>query len=192
MDKRAKKRERRRKRIAKRRSAAPTKPSADPVEGLPWKPASCGDCTLCCDVLGIEVVVGERTLTSDGENRNLRPNEACRFCSTESGCEIYEEVDRPKACAEFECWWLQSQRTNSAMSEADRPDKLGAVITSSETVTFNVPINRHGDWNRGRMRQVIDGLGSAGLPVFVACGDYRSAVSPAAAAMVAEARKRQG
>lgn len=202
MDNRERKRERRRKRLAKRaKPTGGTPPSEKPLsKRVPLRPdptavAACGDCTLCCDVLGIKVEEGERRLSEKSEDGSLPPNEPCRFCSKEDGCAIYEEPDRPEPCRSFECWWLQSQRTNLKMPVAQRPDYLGAVIVGNDdtgTVTFNVPVDRHGEWNiPGRMADLIRSLDSAGLAVFVACGDYQSAVSRAAVAMIERAQKKR-
>lgn len=68
---------------------------------------SCGGCTLCCTVLRVDEL----------------PKLGGVPCAhvTASGCGIYAR--RPAVCRGYRCMWLQG-----GLDEADRPDRLGAVI----------------------------------------------------------------
>lgn len=148
--------------------------------------ASCGECTLCCKLLGIKQKEGERKLSDTTDDGHKPIGEWCLHCDRAEGCKIYEEEDKPQVCSDFECWWLQSQRTTEPMDPDYRPDRLHAVIVSNErTITINVPEHRDGSWNRGKLRKIIQALDAAGLVVIVSMGQkVRRAVSRAAADMV--------
>jgi len=169
------------KRVPERRAqGAPT------VKVDPGGVAACGECTLCCKVLGIEIRGGERRLSDLTEDGNKPIDEWCLHCSQEHGCRIYEEDDKPIACADFECWWLQSQRTDMKMPLEERPDKVRGVLVSNPdgVVTVNVSVEDHGAWRRGKLSKMIGRLDRAGLVVFAACGDERYAVSDEAVKLV--------
>src|SRR5439155_26861608 len=73
----------------------------------------CGGCTACCMVLGVAEV----------------PTAFYTPCPHQGAdcCTIYDR--RPGACREFYCEWLVG-----ALSEADRPDKLGLVFVGTRYV----------------------------------------------------------
>lgn len=61
---------------------------------------SCGDCSLCCKLMGVEAIA--------------KPAGAwCgHFRRGGGGCGIYE--DRPQACRDFACLWLTSEKLDAA------------------------------------------------------------------------------
>jgi hypothetical protein len=68
---------------------------------------SCGDCRLCCRVLGVDEIGKE-------------PGAWCgHACST--GCAIY--AARPGQCRDFVCSWLAGQ-----FRDEDRPDRSKLVV----------------------------------------------------------------
>ena len=67
----------------------------------------CGGCTLCCTVLRVD----ELPKLGGVPCAQLVPD----------GCGIYAR--RPAVCRGYRCMWLQG-----GLDEADRPDRLGAVI----------------------------------------------------------------
>lgn len=72
----------------------------------------CGDCKLCCKLLGVVEL-------------NKPPNKWCPHCNvkgTGGGCTIYDT--RPPNCREFECGWL----ANNGDPEL-RPDRIHIVVT---------------------------------------------------------------
>jgi hypothetical protein len=58
-----------------------------------------------------------------------KPNEYCKHCEINKGCNIYEE--RPDGCREFQCMWLQMEKVHIDL----RPDKCGVIF---EKFTDNV------------------------------------------------------
>ncbi len=76
---------------------------------VPVLPRHCGDCDVCCTVLGV---------------RELGKAEFTR-CSHQvdgvRGCSVY--ADRPDSCGEFRCLWTQG-----ALGHRDRPDRLGVML----------------------------------------------------------------
>ena len=69
---------------------------------------SCGECSLCCTLLRVDEL----------EKLGGTP---CAHQLAAGGCGIYPE--RPGICREYHCLWLRG-----GLEEADRPDRLGAVI----------------------------------------------------------------
>jgi len=74
---------------------------------------SCGDCTVCCIVPGID--------THDIQKITGAP---CRHCAA-GGCTIYET--RPRACREFFCAWIEG-----AMPDGWRPRDCGVLAREIE------------------------------------------------------------
>lgn len=72
--------------------------------------AQCGECKLCCKVLGVPDVT--------------TPGTWCTHCDIHGakGCTIYDT--RPGNCRDFECGWL----TNNGAPEL-RPDRIHIVVT---------------------------------------------------------------
>jgi hypothetical protein len=52
---------------------------------------ACGDCSLCCKILGVEEI-------------QKPAGKWCQHCKAGRGCTIYE--NRPAACRHFSCQWL--------------------------------------------------------------------------------------
>lgn len=78
-------------------------------------PRSCGDCRLCCTVMGVP----------DLEPVAKPGGVACgHLCSR--GCRVYPQ--RPQSCRDFNCLWKQG-----ALLKADRPDKVGVVFATTDT-----------------------------------------------------------
>jgi len=72
---------------------------------------SCGECTLCCTLLRVD------------ELRKLggTPCVHLRRAPDAPGCGIH--ATRPGICRAYSCLWL-----SGGLDEADRPDRLGAVL----------------------------------------------------------------
>ncbi|HEY1753714.1 MAG TPA: hypothetical protein VGG29_20825 [Caulobacteraceae bacterium] len=99
----------------------------------------CGDCTLCCTLLGVEDLSPPKP-----------PAVKCaHVCSR--GCRVY--ASRPRTCREFVCLWAQG-----AFPKRARPDRVGIVFHTHEgdelerLIGFYDPA-RPNDW-----RVLIEGL----------------------------------
>jgi hypothetical protein len=86
-----------------------------PTRSKAWKrkikqraPRTCGDCTVCCTVMGVREL---------GKPYAFPCHHLC-----DSGCSIYE--DRPHGCVVFECLWRQG----AVEGEGMRPDKWGVMF----------------------------------------------------------------
>jgi len=71
----------------------------------------CGSCSACCTALAVHKI----------DKPTYTPCE--HQCG--DGCGIYAQ--RPKACSDFRCLWLDGH-----LSEADRPDKLGVIFCATD------------------------------------------------------------
>ncbi len=69
----------------------------------------CGACSLCCTVLRVD------------ELRKLGGVPCPELAAPGQGCGIH--ATRPGICRRYRCLWLQGR-----LDEADRPDRLGAVL----------------------------------------------------------------
>lgn len=70
----------------------------------------CGDCTLCCKLLGVYEL--------------KKPHrEYCSHCEINQGCKIYET--RPQECIDYRCAWL-----DELIPEELKPNKTGVMITN--------------------------------------------------------------
>lgn len=75
---------------------------------------ACGDCTMCCKVLGIDAL--EKPL-----------GKWCAHCSIGAGCRIYDR--RPQECRDYFCAYL----TWAEVAEAWRPTKSKIVLDFDPT-----------------------------------------------------------
>jgi hypothetical protein len=69
---------------------------------------SCGSCSLCCTVLRVDELA-------------KLAGSPCAHQREAGGCAIHPT--RPSVCRAYRCLWLRG-----AFAEADRPDRLGAVV----------------------------------------------------------------
>lgn len=98
----------------------------------------CGSCTLCCRVIGVNVL-------------NKPANIWCEHCDPRSGCQIYE--GRPDECRDFMCVWLTDER----LGNWARPDKVHVVLTKTHGGNFQ-PVcdpNYPMAWREGRMGKLL-------------------------------------
>lgn len=90
-------------------------------DSVPDKAMSgCGDCKLCCKLMGVvDVPPAGKPL-----------NEWCQHCDREPGkpgCGI--QATKPQTCAEYQCFWLASQEWGEErMPDWLRPDRVGFLI----------------------------------------------------------------
>jgi hypothetical protein len=70
---------------------------------------SCGECTLCCKVIGIAALDKPR-------------GRWCQHCEAGVGCRIYER--RPEECRSFDCGYL----LNPNLDEHWRPSKAKLIV----------------------------------------------------------------
>jgi hypothetical protein len=101
----------------------------------------CGSCTLCCTLMRVEMAPRPEPAKPEG----VKCSHVCR-----KGCGIYEQ--RPKACAEFECLWLMSQKRSDPteqLPKALRPDKSGVVLEVNTHQAVVAHCERPDSWKRG-------------------------------------------
>jgi hypothetical protein len=114
-----------------------------PTTGPPTR--RCGDCTACCTTLAIEEI----------EKPAFAACAHDRSGSGGRGCGVY--TDRPSACRNFRCLWLDGH-----LGERDRPDRLGVIFTT----TYEPKVGTHpllieyrpGALQQDAVRNAIDDL----------------------------------
>lgn len=72
----------------------------------------CGSCHVCCTMLGVWAL-------------GKAAGQPCQH-ETAGGCAIH--ADRPAVCRDWYCLWLRDRR--GLLSDADRPDRVGLIITA--------------------------------------------------------------
>lgn len=116
----------------------------------------CGECNACCKVFHIPAL-------------EKPAGKWCQHCDVGKSCRIYE--DRPQACSDFECIWLQSQvQPGQEWGPELRPDKCKVVFagTTNSKVIAGVTLPGSSDaWKKTAPRQIIDILISAGIQVVI-------------------------
>lgn len=120
------------------------------------QPRECGECTLCCKVLGVTEL-------------QKNPQVWCRYAGRGTGCEVYSH--RPPTCVEFRCLWLDGMGTPK-----QRPDKVHGVLSTTNGGEHVLLFEDQG--YRGVARQmladVIQQVTAGGEHgVVVLCGDQQ-------------------
>lgn len=70
---------------------------------------TCGDCGMCCKLMGVAAI-------------DKAPHAWCGHFRKGAGCGIYAE--RPKACADYACYWLKAPN----LDDRWRPDRARFVL----------------------------------------------------------------
>lgn len=126
---------------------------------------SCGECGMCCKLLGIA------ELDKPG-------GRWCGHFRRGQGCGIYER--RPGACAGFECLWLDSDK----LDEAWRPDRARFVLyTEQDGRRLNVVVDPANPlaWRREPYYSRLKAMSQRalqGCELLVSVGDRRIVVFP--------------
>jgi len=126
------------------------------VDSPPAK-RSCGTCSLCCTVMGVEELKKPR-------------DHRCEFLNVLGRCSCY--ATRPQSCADFECLWLQG-----LWPEKLRPDRSRAVPSTNaagDMFVLHIAPQDRGAHLRGKLADTIARAASGGIPVIVVCGDERT------------------
>jgi hypothetical protein len=133
----------------------------------------CGDCTVCCTLMGVP------DLEPDGKLPGDRCSHACS-----RGCRIY--AARPTSCRQFECLWLQG-----GLPKPFRPDRVGIVFSvtpDGEKIVGFYDEARPTAWHAMRAHLTAMGLAGAvtlvgpagGKPLFMFGPDGEKARPPEA------------
>lgn len=116
---------------------------------------SCGDCGLCCKLMGVAAL-------------DKPAGKWCRHFSKAGGCTVYET--RPGDCQVFNCLWLLT----GALDETWKPTTAGFVLHSerggARLIVESDPARPH-DWRREPYQSTLRGWAAApGQEVLVFAG----------------------
>lgn len=127
---------------------------------------SCGDCGLCCKLMGVEAL-------------EKKPGDWCgHFLKGKGGCGVYQ--DRPGACRSFTCMWLTSTR----LDDAWKPNKAHFVMYTDQggrRLTIVVDPADPGAWRREPYYRRIKAMSvrsEEGFELVVGVGDRRYVIFP--------------
>jgi len=119
---------------------------------------SCGTCSACCTVLGVEEI-------------DKPVDEPCKHLATK-GCAIY--ATRPQSCRDYHCLW----RAGVLDGEA-RPDRLGIVIDVSNDQPDLLFAREFRPGALIENRSVLNKLAQNAVVVFITPGGQaRTAIGP--------------
>ncbi len=126
-------------------------------------PRSCGECSLCCRVLRVDAL------------RKLGGVACVHQDRAGAGCAIHPT--RPAICRRYRCAWL-----GGSLTEADRPDRLGAVldvVSTGTAVQLEIHEAEPGVFDASARLQAIAEVWRASMPVRVRdAGDVLDADRP--------------
>jgi hypothetical protein len=114
----------------------------------------CGDCTLCCTVMGVDDYPG-------GKDPGVQCPDVCS-----RGCRVY--ATRPQTCRDFACLWVQG-----GLPKWMRPNKIGIVFVSEYLQGQDVMLGHIGlaigdRWLQNTaLVEYLTKLGVRALPVLV-------------------------
>lgn len=154
-----------------RSEAAPLAPQVEAHDlraETPMNPPSrtCGTCTLCCKVLGIQEI-------------DKPAGRWCPHCQPGRGCKIYGQ--RPDECRTFACLWL----TQPFLDEEWRPDTSKLVLHTehgTDRLTVRVDPGAPHAWRKepfyGQIRAWARAALASRRQVIVMVGDNATVVLP--------------
>jgi len=126
---------------------------------------SCGDCSLCCKLMGIQAL-------------DKAPGVWCGHFKRGAGCGIY--ADRPPACSAFQCLWTGSEK----LDDRWRPDRARFVMfTEQDGRRLNVVVDPGSPeaWRREPYYSRLKAMSERahdGFELLVSIGDRRIVVFP--------------
>ncbi len=120
---------------------------------------SCGECGMCCKLMGVEALAKP-------------PHAWCGHFRKGAGCAIY--ADRPKACADYACYWLQAKHLGPEW----RPDRARFVLhreDGGQRLVVEVDPARPDAWRKppfyGTLRAWAEQGAAKGLSLNVIVGE---------------------
>lgn len=118
----------------------------------------CGRCTECCTAMGVVEIDKDHGVKCEHVGRR--------------GCSIYAK--RPDSCRLFKCGWLDGYGAN-----ADRPDKIGLVLSSQEGVHGEPIVKAYRTFKISRGSIRLDEIAEDRV-VYIVDGDTRKVLGPEA------------
>lgn len=109
---------------------------------------SCGDCTLCCKVMGIDALEKPR-------------GSWCTNCDASKGCKIYET--KPQECTDFQCGYI----TNPNLGEEWKPNHSKIIILPEDggnRIAAHVDTSRPDAWKKEPYYSTLKEWARRGVP----------------------------
>jgi hypothetical protein len=139
-------------------------------------PRPCGECTLCCRLIGIDKCDDGGPTTFPFE----KPADTnCKHCRPGHGCEIFGTELLPRLCKTYSCLWKDPQ----VLPEGWRPDKVNAVCHAEGSIhgrfVIRVIVDRYKPVGESFSRWV-DVCVADGMVFVIQSGDRIAVVSDSA------------
>lgn len=109
---------------------------------------TCGDCGMCCKLMGVAAI-------------DKAPHAWCGHFRKGAGCGIY--ADRPKACADYACYWLNAPN----LDDRWRPDRARFVLhreNNGQTLVVEVDPASPEAWRRAPFHDTFRAWAAKGAP----------------------------
>ncbi|EJL32797.1 hypothetical protein PMI01_02436 [Caulobacter sp. AP07] len=109
---------------------------------------TCGDCGMCCKLMGVKAI-------------DKAPHVWCGHFRKGAGCGIYAE--RPRACADFSCYWLRAPN----LDDRWRPDRARFVLhreNDGQALVVEVDPASPDAWRRAPFYDTFKAWAARGAP----------------------------
>lgn len=118
----------------------------------------CGQCSLCCRLLGIVTLA-------------KMPGTWCQFCKPgRGGCQLHEEPEMPDECTNYVCLWLQCKQEGTPLPDDLRPDRSKVIIDARlGTLAHNVRCDpAYPDaWRNPDIQRILGTIASTGSTIYL-------------------------
>lgn len=121
---------------------------------------SCGDCGLCCKLMGVTEL-------------EKPAGKWCVHFRRGRGCDAYET--RPASCRVFNCTWLLTE----ALDETWKPTTCGFLMHADDgRLIVECDPSRPHAWRADPYRRMLEGWASAGQEVLIFAGKRGLRLNP--------------
>jgi len=121
---------------------------------------SCGDCGLCCKLMGVTEL-------------QKPAGKWCVHFRRGRGCDAYET--RPPSCRVFNCTWLLTE----ALDETWKPTACGFLMHADDgRLIVECDPSRPHAWRADPYRRMLEGWASAGQEVLIFAGKRGLRLNP--------------
>ncbi len=123
----------------------------------------CGECSLCCKLLGIEEI-------------DKPVGVWCPHCTPGSGCRIHNQPHYPADCASYVCLWRQMKDEGVSVPDELRPDRSKVIIDAANFENAHhvrCDPSKPDAWRNPMIQGILGSMMELGSAVYLIKGDTR-------------------